>query len=158
MTGIREARSEDVDELSRIVCLCYEGFRKTDNYPSRAVVELMEERGSLECIRDLISNEVVFVADDENAIKGMISINKNEVTKLYVHPAFHRKGIGRQLFLYAESFIKSGHFQRMFLGVAVQTAIPFYERMGMKIIETRTVGQGPCSGMVLAILEKVFDG
>lgn len=157
MTKIRKATLRDAGDISRIVCLCYEGFGQTDGYPSNVIAELKETRGSAKCIRELIENEHVFVADDEGRIKGMVSIKDNEITKLYIDPHYQRKGIGKQLFTYAESFIRSHGYQDMFLGVVAQTPLPFYGRMGMRIARKRIVEWGPCVGMTVAIIEKAFD-
>ena len=157
MAGIREARPEDATAISRVVCLCYEAFRETDDWPSGVVAAVKVRRGSSACIGELIRNEDVFVADDGDEVRGMISIRENEVTKLFVDPGFQRRGVGRSLFLHAEAFIRGRGFGRMFLGAAVRTAIPFYERMGMRVAEKRVIDCGPCVGMTLTILEKERD-
>ena len=158
MIRIREATLKDAEVASRIVCLCYEGFGETDNFHDSVIAELKRCRGSAEHIAELVVDENFFVACDEHLLKGMISIKDSEITKLYVDPNHQKQGIGRQLFAHAEAFIQAHGYESMIVGTVTRAAVPFYERMGMKIIETRTVGQGPCSGMVLAILEKVFDG
>ena len=152
----RKATLEDAETVSRIVSLCYEGFGQTDNWSKDVIIELKESRGSAKHIRELTTNEDMFVADDEDRIKGMVSIRDNEITKLYIDPHYQRKGIGKQLFIHAQSFIRSHGHQDMFLGAAAQTPIPFYERMGMRITRQCTIDCGPCIGMTSVVLEKTF--
>ena len=121
MIRIRKATLEDAAIVSRIVCLCYEGFGQTDNWSNDVIIELNKSRGSAKHIRELIANEDMFVADDEGRINGMVSIKDNEITKLYIDPHYQRKGIGKQLFIRAQSFIRSHGYQEIFLGAAVQT-------------------------------------
>ena len=153
---IRKATLKDAETVSQIVCLCYESFGQTDDYPNGVIIELKKSRGSAKCIRELITNEDVFVADDEARVKGMVSVKDNEITKLYIDPHYRRRGIGKQLFTHAESFIRSHGHQDMFLGAAVQTPLPFYERMGMQVTRKRTIDRGPCIGMTSIVLEKTF--
>ena len=152
----RKATLEDVEAVSQIVCLCYEDFGRTDDYSNEAIEELKESRGSVKCLRELMVNEDVFVADDGECIKGMASVKSNEITKLYVHPDYQRKGVGEQLFTQAEAFIQSHGYHDMFLGAAALTSVPFYERMGMRITRERTIDRGPCIGMTSITLEKVL--
>jgi GNAT superfamily N-acetyltransferase len=151
---IREAKLEDAETVSEIVCLCYQGFGDTGDYPNEVIIELKRSRGSATCIRELIADEGVFVADDKGRIKGVVSVKDNEITKLFVHPNYQRRGIGKQLFAHAESFIRDHGHQDLFLGAAVRTALPFYERMGMRITRERTIDRGPCLGMTSIVLEK----
>ena len=157
MIRIREATRKDAETVSRIVCLCYEGFGQTDGFPGDVITELKKRRGSVECIRELITNEHVFVAADGSQIKGMVSIKDNEITKLFVDPHYHRQGIGKQLFTCAESFVREHGYRDMFLGAAVQTAVSFYERMGMTVTKRCKIDCGPCIGMTSIILGKTFD-
>ncbi len=157
MIKIRKATLKDAEKISRIVCECYDNFGQTDAYPSEVIRKLKEYRGSVESIRELITNEDVFIAYDDSCIKGMVSVKDNEITKLYIDPSNHKQGIGKQLFTYAESFIQRQGYRDMFLGVATQTPLPFYERMGMKIRQKRIIDRGPCIGMTSTIMEKHFD-
>jgi ribosomal protein S18 acetylase RimI-like enzyme len=153
----RKATLDDAEAIRRIVYLCYEGFGRTDDFPEDVIIGMKKRRGSPECIREHIVNEDVFVADDDGCIKGMISVKDNEITKLYVDPSCQRLGIGTQLFTYAEHFIQSRGYADMLLGTATPTALPFYERMGMRITRQRIIDCGPCVGMISWILEKTFS-
>ena len=154
MIMIREATPEDAAPISRIICQCYEGFGKTDDWHDEIIVELKKCRGSTEHIREFSMNDSIFVAADECLVKGMVSIKDNEITKLYVDPHHQKQGIGRQLFNYAQTFIQAHGYDGMFVGTAARTAVPFYERMGMRVSRTRTIDCGPCIGMTSIILDK----
>jgi len=153
---IRGATLEDAEPVSRIVCLCYEGFGHTDGFPGDVIAELRECRGSAGCIWELITDEDVFVADDEGGVRGVVSVKTNEITKLFIDPSCQGQGIGRELFVRAESSIRDHGHQDMFLSAAVRTPLPFYERMGMRIARERTIDCGPCIGMMSTVLEKAL--
>jgi len=157
MLRIRDAAIEDAETISRIVCLCYEGFGRTDDYPDDVIRELKRRRGSVKCMGELIRDENVFVAEDNGQIRGMVSVRQNEITKLYVDPYFQGQGTGKMLFNRAESFIKSREYRKMFLGAAAKTPVSFYESMGMRITRKRTIDHGPCIGMTSIVLEKIFS-
>jgi len=55
------------------------------------------------------------------------------ITKLYVDPRCHRQGIGSRLFKAAEQRIREAHFSELFLGTIADSAVPFYEKMGLSI-------------------------
>ncbi len=151
---IREANFSDVKRISEIVCFCYRNFEFTDDYSKALVEELIEKRGTNESIKYLIETESTFVISHNAEIVGMISLNQNEITKLYVQPNLQKQGIGTLLFRYAESFIKKNGFAELFLGAAASTAIPFYEKMGMQKAEIKKINCGPCKGKQTTILKK----
>ena len=157
MIEIHEAIVQVAKEISRIVCQCYEDFQQSDDWPTGTIVELKESRGSPDCIRNLIDTEQVFVAIENNTVKGMISISKNEITKLYVDPELHGMGIGRQLFRHSERLIQDTGYKNMFLSAAAESPVPFYQKMGMTVIERRQIDSGPCFGMTSIALEKLLS-
>ncbi|MGD9210012.1 MAG: GNAT family N-acetyltransferase [Desulfobacteraceae bacterium] len=92
---------------------------------------LVEYRGSVDTVRHEAEAEKYYVACNDTEIVGMVSVKKNEITKLYVHPLWHRKGVGQLLFEKAEEIIvKSGH-TRIILGVIGESPVSFYKSMGM---------------------------
>ena len=155
MMIIRNAIFDDLNAIRRILCNCYEKFEQTDQWPNDVIMKIKKSRGSVEHIRTLMANENLFVAVGDH-VKGMVSVHENEVTKLYVSPQYQGNGIGKLLFIHAESFIKKRGFKKMFLGASVQTPIPFYERMGMYIDCKRKIVCGPCKGMTSVIFEKTL--
>ena len=156
MIEIREATVKDAVAASRIVRLCYEGFGKTEGFDNKIIVELKKRRGTAEHIAEFITNENFFVADDEQILKGMISIKDNEISKLYVDPHHQKQGIGRQLFAHAEDFIQTHCYDAFFVATVSRSAVSFYERMGMKISRRCRIDCGPCIGMTSVILNKKF--
>ena len=154
MSSIRNARHSDVEVLSTIVCSCYDGYAASDGYPKEVIAQKKALRGSVVCIQTLLENEAMFVYEDEGLIKGMVSVDKNEITKLFIDPHYHGQGIGKALFAHAVAFIRKNGYKDMFLGALVQSVVPFYKQMGMNIRQTRTIDSGPCIGMMVTILEK----
>ena len=156
MIMIRKATQQDAEIASRIICICYEGFGETDDFPGGVIAELKKCRGTAEHVAELITNENFFVADEKNLLKGVVSIKDNEITKLYIDPQYQGKGLGRRLFTHAEAFIKAKGYEDMFAVTATLAAVPFYEKMGMVVSQTRTIDKGPCIGMTSIVLRKSF--
>ena len=154
---VRRATTNDAKKVSCLLCACYEDFGRTDSFSHDVVEGLKKTRGSVACVRDDISCQDVFVAEGGGRIKGMVSVRDNEITRLYIDPAFQRKGLGRALFSYAESILRDGGHTRLSLGAAGRSMLPFYKKMGMRFTGERRIESGVCAGMTVVLLEKDID-
>ena len=61
----------------------------------------------------------------------MLALDGNEISKLYVDPSVHRQGIGKQLFDLGERVVAEDGHDELTAGAVFDSAIPFYEAMGM---------------------------
>lgn len=151
---IRQAHLTDAQQISEMVSQCYRRYASTDDYPQSLINELIVLRGSEDSIRQLVENESVFVSENDRQIIGMVSVHKNEITKLFVQPNVQKQGIGTLLFRHAESIINQNGFDELFLGVAVPSAMGFYEKIGLRISKIKSITRGPCKGSEIHIMSK----
>lgn len=62
---------------------------------------------------------------------GVAVVHGNELSRLYVHPDRHGRGIGSLLFRTAEDLIRRAGHCEMRVGAMVESAAEFYRAMGM---------------------------
>ncbi|MCL4694595.1 MAG: GNAT family N-acetyltransferase [Candidatus Hydrogenedentes bacterium] len=156
--SIRVAELRDAEEISHVLCACYEGFIRSDGFEEEVVEQLKQVRGSLPCIRDEIAEGGVFVAEVEGRVAGIVSVHGNEIARLYVAPKHQRCGVGTRLFNCAETCIRASGFAHLTLGAAGRSMLPFYEKLGMCFVREKKIVAGPCAGMTVTILEKQLMG
>lgn len=74
---------------------------------------------------------MVFVAEDEGAIVGVLRGRIDRLASLFVHRDYHRQGIGRRLVecFEQECLRRGGTVIRV---AATEYAVPFYLAMGYK--------------------------
>ena len=92
-----------------------------------------------------------YVACVDEQVVGFICIEKEELTWLYVHPDFHRQGIGRSLVEHVRSQLgPDGYVLTVLENTA---AVKFYERLGFTIcaIFPGAYQSYPCTCVRLAL-------
>ncbi len=82
--------------------------------------------------------ENVWVYDDE-FVKGMIRINREEIVELYVDTFFQNEGIGASLIKYAIERMKC---DRLWVLEKNTKAIQFYKRYGFKLTGEKKLEEG----------------
>jgi len=82
-------------------------------------------------------------------------LRENEITKLFVRPGEIRAGIGTMLFEIAQRAAVRGGHDALIVGTTGH-AIPFYEAMGMEILEKRNAPSGPLAGCEITGLKKAL--
>ncbi|GMV94036.1 MAG: hypothetical protein AMXMBFR82_38140 [Candidatus Hydrogenedentota bacterium] len=141
-----------------MLCACYEGFIDSDGFAKHVVERLKKSRGSAACVRDEIAEGGVFVAVVEVRIAGVVSVHGNEIARLYVAPEQQRRGVGTLLFNYAETRIRANGFTYLTLGAVGHSMIPFYEKLGMRVVGEKKNVNGPCAGIMTTIMAKQLTG
>ncbi len=150
---IRDMRHDDIPRVSDIVCAGYRWLAERAGYSSAHLAALIAHRGSEEAIHSQRESYRFIVAVRDNHILGAVGIEGAEVSKLFVDPDSHRKGIGTALFRAAEEAIgESGH-DTLFLG-AFGPSIQFYEAMGLKPDHEKTIDCGPLRGKKHTVMSK----
>jgi len=149
---IRLMRESEIADVSELLRECYTWLGDREGFSAEQVEFLTSERGSVETIRRESREQEYFVAEDEAGLSGMIAVSGDEIAKLYVKPSCHRRGIGRKLFEAAEARIRAAGHARVTLG-AFSSAVPFYEKMGMRVTGRKETG-GRMSGSVVTLMEK----
>jgi ribosomal protein S18 acetylase RimI-like enzyme len=93
------------------------------------------------------------VAEEDGQVVGMIAFSEDEIQNLWVHPDFHRRGIGSALFRAAEAAIGNTGQLRMCV-CTTGYGRPFYEAMGMTFVGRRKIDRGPMKEGKITVLEK----
>lgn len=133
---IRLFKAYDAAATARLHRLTIQHINKKD-YPPRQIAA-WSGRTTAKRFRDSISKLTRFVAEEKGKIVGFGDYNhKGELTGLYVHKDFQRKGIGNKLLQKMEQqAYKDG--LRIFHALSTITAKGFYERHGYHTIRKTT--------------------
>lgn len=107
MWNIRKAQPENLHIVTDIV-------HRTINevcpkYYPKGAVEYFLDYHSEDNIRKDITDGCVYILEDDNKIVGTVTINDNEINRLYVLPEYQRKGYGGFLLNFAEKLISENH-------------------------------------------------
>lgn len=105
--NVRTAKTEDLQTVTDIV-------QKTINevYPKyypKGAVDFFLEHHKKDIIRKDIDNGCVYLLKDNENIIGTVTINDNEINRLYVLPEYQGKGYGGYLLDFAEKKISENY-------------------------------------------------
>lgn len=129
----------DHAEVSELLRACFNWLADREGFTDREREFLVGPRSSPETLRTESRTRPHLVARDPNGrILGMAAIRENEIARLYVHPRFHGRGVGKALFEAAESLIRAAGFAEVTAAALVASAAAFYRARGM-----REVGRQP---------------
>ena len=150
---IRPMTESDVKSVSDLISAGYRFIAEPDGITDQQLKRLLEERCLPKHVRAIRNRFYCSVAEVEGRVVGLIALCGHNIEELWVLPEYHRQGIGTVLFQHAEqSIANSGHGK-----VAVLTTgygKPFYQAMGMEVVDHRKVTIGPLVGRELVLLEK----
>jgi ribosomal protein S18 acetylase RimI-like enzyme len=157
MLTIREMKKEDINNVSELLCSSYRYLAQIENYSKSELDFLLTKRGSAETIIGESQIQKYIVAIEGKILVGMGSIDGCEITKLYVHPGWHGKGIGRQLFKYCKNEIFRGGHKTLKVIAIGESSLPFYIAMGMREIERKKCRAPEFSERAGIILRMALD-
>ena len=155
--SIDTMREEEIPHISELLKVCYQWLGRVEDFPREFVEFLVLIRGSVETIRRESGTQKYLVAKLENEIVGMASTENDKITKLYVLPEYHYKGIGRRLFETAEKLIVETGFNKISLVALGQSPILFYRAMGMSVVEERKSSLPSYIGETITLMEKTIS-
>jgi len=121
---IRQTTPADIDDTARVFSVSREAAM-----PFLPVLHTPEEDRAFFRTRVFPTCEI-WVAD-ENGITGFIAFREGWIEHLYIHPAHHRRGLGRTLLAQAKS-----RFAELQLWAFRKNynAIAFYEANGFRLV------------------------
>jgi ribosomal protein S18 acetylase RimI-like enzyme len=157
MIIIDKMNENDIPRVTELLNACYSWLSEIENFPPEFTRFLISRRGSIETIRRESAFQTYLVARVNYKISGMVAIEDNKITKLYVLPERHRQGIGRKLFEVAEKIITGKGFRKLSLVAVGKSPIPFYRAMGMHIIEVKRSKIPAYMGRTTALMEKALS-
>ncbi len=147
MITIKNADESDITPLSELAQLCFiDTFGHL--YSKENLLEHLQETCSPDFFREALLHDQILLAKKENKLFGYIKYGEmglpvesifddaKEIHRLYVHPEFKRKNIGRSLMQYAldDIFLKSA--KHLYLSVYEDNiaAQKFYQNYGFSIV------------------------
>ncbi len=142
MITIREYRESDAVPVGILIANTYGAFNLSYASPEEKKAFLgpfqharSTEKAHLEAIAKVIRAAMVFVAENDGVVVGVLRGKKEKLQSLFVSGAHHRQGIGRML---VERFEENcaGQGAQVIRLMSTPYAIPFYQAMGYK----RTTG------------------
>ena len=123
---IRSAQPEDASQLTAIS----HDAKRHWGYPE----ELMRMwRDDLTVTEEFIRNHIVYVAEDDSAIRGFYALSGGgatyELEHMWVEPGFMGRGVGRALLEHASGFLRAEGCTLLRI-VSDPNAEGFYRRLG----------------------------
>lgn len=130
-------------EVVNLVARSFNEFIAPD-FPEEGIEEFFGYSNPRALIKRSDGNHFVLVAETEGTIAGMIEIREmRHVSMLFVDKAFHRRGIGKELFRAAIDRIKSESRPPKTVTVhSSRFAVPFYESLGFVRTEEEKIIHG----------------
>jgi len=122
----------DHAEVSELLRACFNWLAEREGFTDRQREFLVGPRSGAETLRIESQTRPHLVArDQDRTILGMAAIRENEIARLYVHPQYHGRGVGKALFQAAESMIHQAGFTEVTVAALVDSAAAFYRAQGM---------------------------
>jgi len=138
MITIRTYEESDAQNVGRLIADTYSEFNLSFASPEELAACLgpfqfarSQERSHQEAIARLIRSEMVYVADCNGEIVGVLRGRKERLASLFVSGSHHRQGIGRSLVERFESECLQQSVKVIRVAATLQ-AVPFYQAMSYK--------------------------
>jgi GNAT superfamily N-acetyltransferase len=163
MTIIRNYRRSDAAGVGILIADTYEAFNLSYASPQERALLLgpfrharSPERECRDAIAEVIRADMVFVAEDEGEIVGVLRGSSGRLRSLFVRGDHHRQGLGRRL---VEQFEQACLCQGATTIRVASTlyAVPFYTSVGYKkTTGVRTMRSFEGSGLQYQPMKKVL--
>ena len=138
MITIREYEEHEAQSVGRLIADTYSEFNLSFATPEELADCLgpfryarSQEPAHQEAIARLIRSQMVYVADCDGEIVGVLRGRKERLGSLFVSGKHHRQGIGRRLVERFERECSSQNMKVIRVAATLQ-AVPFYLAMGYR--------------------------
>ncbi len=130
---IRKAKKEDVSTVSKLILNTLEKVNSKD-YKKRQL-EIEKKCHTIKELNKEIKEKMFFVLLDKEKIIGVIQLDLTEkaVDRLFLHPKYLGKGLGKKLLTHVESYAKKKGIRKLKL-YPTDYALSFYKKADYKII------------------------
>lgn len=122
-------------------------------YPSGAVDFFKKHHDPEKILDDVLTGKVYVLWEDEHIV-GTVTINENEVCRLFVLPEYQHKGYGRKLMDHAESEIGK-RYKKAILDSSLP-AMSIYQRRGYTETAYRQVMTDNGDYLCYDVMEKIL--
>jgi len=124
---VRPALEADAPQVSQVILASLLTSNAQD-YPA-SVIERVQASFTTDSVRQLMQHRQMFVALVDGELRGTASLDGRAVRSVFVDPAYHGRGLGRQLMAAVEqAALDSG--QTSLVVPSSVTAEGFYARLG----------------------------
>lgn len=138
MVTIRRYRESDAPGAGRLIADTFSEFNLSFASPAQRerLLGPFQHAGSLEklhqeAIARVIRSEMVFVAEVDGEIVGILRGRTDRLASLFVRGDYHRQGIGRRLVArFEEACVRQGATEVKV--AATLYAVPFYQEVGYR--------------------------
>lgn len=128
---IRRFRSEDAAEVARLHRGTIRQINSRD-YDTHQV-RVWSEKSSAKKFRGNMHEITRFVGVIDDTIVGFAEYTpKGEITGLYIHKDFQRRGVAKRLYAHLEEHARTHGIKKFYLTSTI-TAKPFYEKAGFTV-------------------------
>lgn len=135
---IRKGSLEDLTELQELFVDTIKSVCKAD-YNNEQINIWVSSIRDTNRWNEIISNQLVIVAELENRIVGFATLKAgNYIDLFYVHKAYQRLGIARKLYNSVQNKATELNQREITSDVSI-TAKPFFEILGFEVIKKQTV-------------------
>lgn len=164
MTSIRRYRETDAQTVGKLIADTYSQFNLSWASPTDRDLMLgpfrhagSPDRAHREAIAQAIRASMVFVAEEDGGIVGVLRGRKDRLQSLFVRGDRHRQGIGRRLVEHFErECIRQGATSVRV--AATLYAVPFYLEVGYKrTTGVRTMRSFEGSGLRYQPMKKILS-
>ena len=147
-------------DLKPVRCLladCYRWLAEQERWGDEALKEILQCRASIETIQAEAHSQRWMIATIAEQTVGVVAVDRDEIARLYVDPAQHRRGIGARLFKTALELISEAGYGEAILG-SNESALPFYRDMGMTITAQKPYGLSAFAGHTVYLMAGPASG
>ncbi len=164
MTSIRRYRETDAETVGRLIADTYGAFNLSWASPTDRDLLLgpfrhagSQDSAHREAIAQVIRASMVFVAEEEGEIVGVLRGRKDRLQSLFVRGDCHRQGIGCRLVeRFEQECLRQG--ATLIRVAATLYAVPFYLNVGYKkTTGVRTMRSFEGSGLQYQPMKKILS-
>ena len=144
--NMRSYRAEDAPEVGRLIASTYREFNLSHADPEEQDRLLgpfrhadSEDPKHQEAIASILASQMLYVAEVDGILAGVLRGREGVLASLFVGKAFHRQGVGRALVERFEGESRSIGVTSIRVAATIY-AVPFYVRLGFR----KTTGIRPC--------------
>jgi len=131
---IRKFKESDAESVCEIIKRCDKEIASKD-YPKK-IIDWWASKTTPERILKNSKIRQCFVAIFGKNLVGYVSLDNNEIKKLFVDTDYHKQGIGKKLFQEIEKFAIKKKIPKLIVESSIH-AEKFYEKCGFKKVETK---------------------
>ncbi|WP_409285619.1 GNAT family N-acetyltransferase [Pseudomonas protegens] len=135
---VRPALQADAAQISRVILAALLTSNAQD-YPA-SVIERVQASFTTDSVRQLMQRRQMFVALVDGELRGTASLDGRAVRSVFVDPAYHGHGLGRQLMAAVEQAALDSGLTSLVVPSSV-TAEGFYARLGFVRVREHYEGE-----------------